>query len=137
MIERRSGQRLRTVLSACVRLDDAITVHECAVRDLSDTGAQIILKQPVQIPDEIDFEIPRKSMAVRARVIWSDGVRHGLTFIGVSRSLENVARALYDAADEGHSWDSEPEIIKDEFRTLASSAITALQKQKAEAAAAA
>jgi hypothetical protein len=107
------------------------------VRDLSDTGVQIFLKKHVQIPQEIDFEIPMRNMSLRARLVWSDGLRHGLTFIGVSQAVETVARAFYDAEGEGHSWDHEPEILKEEFRRLASNAIATLEKQKDVIAAAA
>ncbi len=132
MSERRSAKRLRTLLTGQIRLSSSLSVHECAVRDLSDAGAQVVLKHPVQMPREVGFEIPARSMSVRARLVWSDGLKHGLTFIGVSQAVENIAHAFYDAEGEGRSWAHEPEILKEEFRRLASEAIKILGSQQAE-----
>ncbi|WP_201865284.1 PilZ domain-containing protein [Microvirga soli] len=132
MSERRSAKRLRTLLKGRVRLSYPLSVHECAVRDLSDTGVQIVFKYPVQMPLEIDFEIPAGNMSVRARLAWSDGLKHGLTFTGVSQAVENIAQAFFDAEGEGSSWADEPEIFKEEFRRLASEAIHLFDAQQAE-----
>jgi hypothetical protein len=132
MSERRSAKRLRTLLKGQIRLSSPLSVHECAVRDLSDAGAQVVLKHPVQMPLEVDFEIPARNMSVRARLVWSDGLKHGLTFIGVSQAVENIARAFFEAEGEGSSWACEPEVFKEEFRRLAGEAINLLEKQQAE-----
>jgi hypothetical protein len=102
------------------------------VRDLSDAGVQVVLKHPVQMPREVDFEIPTRNMSVRARLVWSDGLKHGLAFVGVSQAVENIAHAFYDAEGEGSSWPHEPEILKEEFRRLASEAILLFESQEAE-----
>ena len=132
MCERRSAKRLRTLLTGQIRLSSPLSVHECAVRDLSDSGAQVVLKHPVQMPREVDFEIPKRNMSVCARLVWSDGLKHGLTFVGVSQAVENIAHAFYDAEGEGSSWAHEPEILKEEFRRLACEAISLLGQQQAE-----
>lgn len=132
MSERRSAKRLRTLLKGQIRLSGPHSVHVCAVRDLSDAGAQVVLKHPVQMPLEVDFEIPARSMSVRARLVWSDGLKHGLTFVGVSQAVENIARAFFEAEGEGASWACEPEGFKEEFRRLASEAINLLEMQEAE-----
>ena len=41
--------------------------------------------------------------------------------------IERVARAFYDAEDDGLCWDAEPEILKEEFRSLAREAIALLE----------
>lgn len=52
--------------------------------------------------------------------------------------IEHVARAFYDAEGNGYSWDNEPEILKDEFRQYALTAIALCnqlqQQRQAEAA---
>lgn len=45
--------------------------------------------------------------------------------------IEYVAQAFYVAEGDGQSWDSEPEILKDEFRRYARKAV-ALLNQKHE-----
>ncbi|WP_230534175.1 hypothetical protein [Microvirga roseola] len=45
------------------------------------------------------------------------------------QQIERIALALYHAEGDGLSWDSEPEILKCEFRDLARAAISMLQEQ--------
>ena len=52
--------------------------------------------------------------------------------------VEHVARAFYDAENDGQSWDNALEIIKDEFRLYAHEAIALhdqLQQQRLNEAA--
>jgi hypothetical protein len=44
--------------------------------------------------------------------------------------IEHIARAFHDAQDDGIAWDSEPEIIKEEFRTYARNAIALFAEYK-------
>jgi hypothetical protein len=43
--------------------------------------------------------------------------------------IEFVARALYNAEDDAQDWDREPEIIKDEFRLYARTALELLAEK--------
>ncbi len=47
----------------------------------------------------------------------------------MNNQIELVARALYDADDEGLGWDAEPEILKEEFRGYARTAVDLLQTE--------
>jgi hypothetical protein len=42
--------------------------------------------------------------------------------------IEAVARALYAAEDDAQTWECEPEIIKEEFRDLAQTALALLAR---------
>lgn len=44
--------------------------------------------------------------------------------------VDRVARAFYDADDDAHAWESEPEILKDEFREYARRAIALLEQHE-------
>ncbi|MBF9198203.1 hypothetical protein [Microvirga terrestris] len=44
--------------------------------------------------------------------------------------IEAVARALYSAEDDAQVWDYEPEIIKDEFRKYAQTALALLAQRR-------
>ena len=44
--------------------------------------------------------------------------------------IEAVARALYTVEDDAQVWNHEPEIIKDEFRELARTALAMLAQQR-------
>ncbi|SCY58499.1 hypothetical protein [Microvirga guangxiensis] len=47
--------------------------------------------------------------------------------------VEYVARALYEAEDNALLWEAEPEIVKEEFRDYARTAIAMLQRQDSQA----
>jgi hypothetical protein len=46
--------------------------------------------------------------------------------------IEYVARAFYDAQDDGWCWDGEPRIVQEEFRALAREALALLAQQEAQ-----
>jgi hypothetical protein len=64
-----------------VVLNNRFSLLECIVRDLSDTGAQIAFAHPVNLPSEVELEVPKRSLSIRAKVIWSNGKTHGLMFL--------------------------------------------------------
>ncbi|KAB0265755.1 PilZ domain-containing protein [Microvirga brassicacearum] len=80
----RHQPRTRTLLEARVVFNDRFSLIECTVRDLSDSGAQIAFAHPVTLPSQLELEIPKKGISTRARVAWSNGKTHGLTFISAA-----------------------------------------------------
>ncbi|MBL0408472.1 hypothetical protein JKG68_31920 [Microvirga aerilata] len=48
------------------------------------------------------------------------------------QQVEHVARTFYEAQEEAPDWDSEPDLIKDEFREYARDAIALLEQHKAQ-----
>ncbi len=81
-MDQRSSQRKRTILDGRIVFNKRSSVINCMVRDLSDTGARIAFGHVLDIPSEFEIEIPKKGMAVWARVMWSNGREHGIMFIG-------------------------------------------------------
>lgn len=57
-------------------------------------------------------------------------VTRGIT---MDQEVEYVARALYEAEDDALIWETEPEILKEEFRRYARAAIAMLPRQKRDA----
>ena len=57
------------------------SVLDCTVRDLTDTGAQLTLTDVSALPPEFELEIPSKSLQVQARLMWSRGKNHGVSFV--------------------------------------------------------
>lgn len=48
----------------------------------------------------------------------------------MDHQVEAVARAFYEAEDDGKAWECEPDILKEEFRRLARCAIALLPEQE-------
>jgi hypothetical protein len=77
----RSSGRLRALLSARIVFNNRSTTVECAVRDISETGARIALSPHVTIPNEFDLEMPQKGRRLRAKVVWRDVEGCGVQFL--------------------------------------------------------
>lgn len=98
MNQRRSSSRVRTILQGRIVFNERFSLIECTVQDLSDTGAKIAFAHPVQIPPEFEFEIPKKNLSLRARVMWSKGKQHGVMFI--EEGTDKVPTAIHDFRSE-------------------------------------
>jgi hypothetical protein len=79
-VERRSSERFRTHLKGQVISDDSSTPVECIVRNLSTDGAGIAFAHAAEIPLEFELAIPEESASARVRLIWSNGIDHGVMF---------------------------------------------------------
>jgi PilZ domain len=80
-LDKRRSNRRRSLLSGRIIFNNRYSVIECTVRDISDTGARIAFAHPVQIPQEFELDIPKRGPAIRARVMWSNGNDHGISFV--------------------------------------------------------
>lgn len=49
----------------------------------------------------------------------------------MTSEIEHVARAFYDAHEDAQSWDHEPEIIREEYRSFAREAVRLLAEHEA------
>src|SRR4051812_20060515 len=72
MQELRSSRRSRTLLDGRIVFDGGLSTVECTVVNVSDSGVQISLPHPINIPREFTLEIPKRKKSTRARVVWSD-----------------------------------------------------------------
>lgn len=79
--ERRSKARQRVLLSGVLTHGPAGMTLDCAVRDLSDTGARIRLTAPEDIWPPAALLILKTDQAYEARVAWRRDADIGLEFI--------------------------------------------------------
>ena len=82
MDSHRSSTRRQTNLAGRILTDKRRTPVECTVRDLSDNGARIDLRDDALLPYEFELEVPDMNLLVRTRVAWANGKGYGLMFIG-------------------------------------------------------
>jgi hypothetical protein len=78
--ERRASRRQKSFLRGIVYFDKRRTQMACMVRDLSDSGARIVLSQAIALPDIIELQIPQREEMVSARVQWRRADEIGLAF---------------------------------------------------------
>jgi len=78
--ERRASRRQKSFLRGIVYFDKRRTQMACMVRDLSESGARIVLSQAIALPDIIELQIPQREEMVSARVQWRLADEIGLAF---------------------------------------------------------
>ncbi len=77
--EKRAAPRKRVLLAAKVSFN--MTVADCTIRDLSDTGARIHAPSVLGLPDEVHLLILREGLVVHARRVWAQFPAFGLKFL--------------------------------------------------------
>jgi hypothetical protein len=77
----RTDSRSRTLLGAQIVFNNRCSTIDCTVRDLSPTGAKVLVSPHVAIPDEFDLNIPQSQRKHRARIMWRDADSCGVRFI--------------------------------------------------------
>lgn len=99
MSDKRQIDRVRTILAAQAILGKGLANISCLVKDLSNTGARIVLEDGhALLPDHFELHIPKKSMTRKAEVRWREGQVIGIAFADQPRtagiSLEEHVRTL-------------------------------------------
>jgi hypothetical protein len=84
MGERRGSLRHKSFLRGFVYFDRLRGVMSCLVRDLSETGARIVLSETAIIPDVVQLHIPQREETRPAHVQWRRGDEIGLAFTDVA-----------------------------------------------------
>lgn len=56
------------------------SLADCTIRDLSETGAKLIVGDQVAVPNEFRFLITSENTIRNARVVWRRGDMVGITF---------------------------------------------------------
>ena len=79
--ERRMSQRFPTRLEARIVPNGDAPPLECVVRDLSETGARLVLCESGELPLEFDLEIPDEGARAPVRVVWTNGREVGAKFL--------------------------------------------------------
>src|SRR3954451_9413755 len=70
MAERRTDSRSRSFLGAKIVFNSRNSSMDCLIRNISPTGARLLLSSAVVIPDEFELQIPKQGRSFRARLAW-------------------------------------------------------------------
>jgi len=68
MSERRQSTRQKSLLRGCIYFNNRRSAFNCLIRDISATGARLILSETISVPDVIDLYVSQKEETLRARV---------------------------------------------------------------------
>jgi hypothetical protein len=78
--ELRKKPRRQFHYNACILTDDK-KPHLCALSDISETGARIVLEKECELPDRFILLLTRSGDARRlCRMVWREGLTLGVEF---------------------------------------------------------
>jgi len=78
--EQRAHPRRRALLSGKLVYGEPPMTIDCAISDLSRSGARVRLPGPEPLAEPVYLIDVRHGLAFRAREVWRDGARIGLSF---------------------------------------------------------
>lgn len=80
MNENRRAPRLRTLKGGAIIFGLSPSI-DCVIRNMSETGALLVLENPVGIPDEFTLLIKPEQIKRACRVAWRRADRIGVLFL--------------------------------------------------------
>ncbi len=90
--ETRCPTSRRSKKAAKIITMDNSSVIDCTVRNMSDTGAQLVIEKNVKMPEAIQFFLANGDTVRDAVLAWHRGDRVGLKFTGESRPAPHAVR---------------------------------------------
>lgn len=79
---KRAAHRQRVLKSAKIVSMNQWSLIDCTVRDMSETGAKLMVADPMTIPNLCRFLLPADNTIRDARVAWRRDGSVGIEFIG-------------------------------------------------------
>jgi len=95
--ERRAAPRTRSLLSGKLVIAGGALSPDCAIRDLSLTGARIRLPATVDLPRDVGLLVIKNGVLFDATVVWRKEDLAGLAFTGrhdLATSIDPALRAV-------------------------------------------
>jgi PilZ domain-containing protein len=82
MAERRVDRRMRTLKGARILFNTRGSVLDCTLRNLSDTGACLVVATTVGIPEQFELLLESDRTVRPCRVAWQKDKQIGVQFVG-------------------------------------------------------
>ena len=83
--DKRSARRMRVLKDGKIVTMNNLSVIDCTVRDLSDTGARLRCQDQRAVPDEFRLLFPHERSIRPAKVVWRTHDQVGITFTGPAK----------------------------------------------------
>lgn len=76
----RTDERTRTFVAGRLVFGAGAIAAECGIRNLSSTGAKLVVDAEIPLPSEFALEIPSKNRSHKAKIAWRHGDEVGVAF---------------------------------------------------------
>jgi hypothetical protein len=80
-LDQRSQNRIPARYHAYLHAATGAVISDCLVKDISETGARIILPEAARLPKQIMLRVTGEATPMNAFVVWQAGTKCGLEFI--------------------------------------------------------
>ena len=84
MVERRAHSRCLTLKTGKVVAATGESGIDCAILDISDGGACILVGNPAEVPQSFALTVDSTNAVYRCDRVWTTGHKIGLTFLSKS-----------------------------------------------------
>lgn len=91
MAEQRNETRHRTLKPGLIVINDGYSTIECMVRNLSESGAQLMVESLLGIPDEFVLKL-KDGGSAKAKIAWKRGKTIGIHFEDPMPGKEKAGR---------------------------------------------
>ncbi len=95
MNEKRKTQRRRVLKEGKIFFADGMRVIDCTIRDMSDTGARLLIANTVGVPETFHLFEKSSGMVYPTSVSWRQARAIGVKFDGPATSIHDSANRRY------------------------------------------
>ncbi|HEY8580193.1 MAG TPA: PilZ domain-containing protein [Beijerinckiaceae bacterium] len=81
MSDTERSPRVRTMLGAKLVYANGRMSAPCTIRNMSSTGAKIMLEGALPLPQDFELFVPQKNLKLNARLVWRNGLEIGVSFV--------------------------------------------------------
>lgn len=95
MDDKRKGPRRRVLKGGKIVFADGMRVIDCTIRDLSETGARLLIGSSIGVPDTFLLYEQAKGLLHPAAVVWRQSDAVGVRFDGPATSIDDSANKRF------------------------------------------
>ncbi len=81
----RIAQRQKVLKSGKILVPGNLSVVDCTIRDISESGARLVVGDQMAVPGEFRFVVLMDNTIRDAKVVWRRGGLIGITFTGEAK----------------------------------------------------
>jgi hypothetical protein len=93
MAERRGSERLKAFLKGTLYFHHGRSSVDCLIRDLSATGARLLVPDTVRIPKTFEVHVRNKPEPLLASMKWRRDDEIGISFVEAKQRARNADRS--------------------------------------------
>lgn len=108
MTEQRRVARVRSMLGAQIVFNNRSNTIDCNVRNISATGAKLLVGEALSLPQIFELNVPAKGLSYRATIVWRRGDEIGVEFA----KEPSRAALMMDDAERVRELESENALLR-------------------------